>query len=121
MLKTVHFIFRSFVLWTQKKLSPRQFFIVASAVVGLSSGGAAIALKYVVHSIELFVENTSIGAGTFMIAAAFPLLGLLLTVAFIQFFLGGRFKKGSAETAYAMLKNRASSQRQTCIRTWQRH
>jgi chloride channel protein, CIC family len=88
----------------QQKLSPRQFFIVASVIVGLSSGGAAIALKYVVHSIELFVEHTSIDAGTFIIAAAFPLIGLLLTVAFVYFFLDGRFKKGSAEIAYTIAK-----------------
>jgi chloride channel protein, CIC family len=104
MLKTTHSTFRRLVGWLQKKLSARQFFIVASVIVGLSSGGAAIVLKYTVHWIESFVETTSISTGSFMIAAAFPLIGLLLTVAFIYFFVNGKFKKGSAEIAYAIAK-----------------
>lgn len=104
MIKSVHSIFRRLIQWLQQKLTPRQFFIVASVVVGFSSGAAAIFLKYVVHSIGSFVEHTSINTGTFMIAAAFPLVGLLLTVAFIQIVLKARFKKGSAEIAYAIAK-----------------
>lgn len=93
------------VLYVRDKLSPRQFFILSSIVVGLSSGLAAILLKSFVHSIERLVTFYSSNYEEFFLFALFPLIGLALTVFVIRYFLQNKFKKGSAEIVYAIAKN----------------
>lgn len=104
MVKRVHNLFKRALVAFQQKLSQRQFFILSSVLVGLSSGLAAILLKYLVHTIESSIEDYGEHHHSFSAVAWFPFLGLLLTALFIHFVLKGNFKKGSAEIAYAIAK-----------------
>ncbi|HEY9046899.1 MAG TPA: chloride channel protein [Ohtaekwangia sp.] len=72
--------------------------------MGLSSGLAAIVLKYFVHSIETFVAYYSHTYEEFFLFTLFPIIGLALTVLYVKRFLHGNFKKGSAEIVYAITK-----------------
>jgi len=85
------------------KLSDRNFLIVSAALVGLTSGLVAVVLKYAVHQIGHLVA-TSHAADNFYIFAVLPLLGIGLTVFFVQYFLNGQLKKGSAEIVYSIVK-----------------
>lgn len=90
--------------YVRRHLSPRQFFILSSILVGLSSGLAAIILKYVVHSIEKLVSFYSTNYEEFFLFALFPLIGILLTVLYIRYFLNGKIQKGSAEIVHTIVK-----------------
>ncbi len=105
MLKRFSRIISAPVLYLRDKLSPRQFFILSSIVVGLSSGLAAILLKSFVHSIERLVTFYSNNYEEFFLFALFPLIGLGLTVFVIRYFFQNKFRKGSAEIVYAIAKN----------------
>jgi chloride channel protein, CIC family len=105
MVRTVFESINAPVHYLRGKLSPRQFFILASIVVGLLSGGAAVILKAFVHSIEKLISFYSTNYEEFFLFALFPLMGITLTVVFIRYFLQNKLKRGSAEIVYAILKN----------------
>lgn len=104
MLGTIHDILSKPVVLLRNKLSNRQFFILSSILVGLTSGLAAIVLKYFVHSIENLVSYYSYTYGEFFLFALFPLAGILITVFYTHFLLKGKLGRGSAEIVHAIVK-----------------
>jgi CIC family chloride channel protein len=104
MVNKIHNILKKPVTYLQGKISPRQFFILSSILVGFSSGLAAIVLKYFVHSIERFVSYYSQHLEEFLVFGLFPLIGILITVAYIRYILKNEFKRGSSEIVYAIVK-----------------
>lgn len=105
MHKRISTIFSAPILYLRDNLSTRQFFILSSILVGLTSASAAILLKSFVHSIETLVTFYSTNYEEFFLFALFPLIGLTLTVVVIRYFFHRRLKKGSAEIVYAIAKN----------------
>jgi chloride channel protein, CIC family len=105
MLKAFYTILKAPIHYLREKLSSRQFFILASIVVGLFSSGAAILLKAFVHSIERIVTFYSTNYQEFFLFALFPLIGLALTVVVIKYFIKSKLKRGSAEIVYSIAKN----------------
>ncbi|MEO5976414.1 MAG: chloride channel protein, partial [Chryseolinea sp.] len=85
-------------------MSARQFFVLSSILVGLSSGLAAIVLKYFVHSIAKFVRYYATHYDEFLVFALFPLVGILLTVVYVKYILKDNFKKGTADIVYSIVK-----------------
>lgn len=105
MFRTAFEVLKAPVHYLRASLSPRQFFILSSIIVGLLSGAAAVILKAFVHSIEKLVSFYSTNYEEFFLFALFPLMGITLTVVFIRYFLQNKFKKGSAEIVYSIVKN----------------
>ena len=104
MIERVHNVVKQPISFLRNKLSDRQFFIFSSVLVGLSSGLAAVALKYVVHTLGTFVDFYSLTYEDFFLFALFPMVGLILTVLLIRYFLKDNLKRGSAEIVYAITK-----------------
>jgi len=104
MIKRFRASFRHFALYLRDKLSQRQFFILSSILVGLSSGLAAVVLKYFVHYIEARVTVYSENYEEFFVFAICPIIGVALTVLFIRYVLKGQFKKGTAQIVYSIAK-----------------
>jgi CIC family chloride channel protein len=92
------------VSYLGKKLSDRQFLILSSVLVGLTSGLAAVGVKYVVHSIGQLVTFYATNYEEFFLFALFPTIGLLITVFYVRYFLKGKLPKGSAEIVYSIAK-----------------
>ncbi|HEY5826287.1 MAG TPA: chloride channel protein [Cyclobacteriaceae bacterium] len=105
MITTVRHIVKKGIYYLQGKLTPHQFLIVASALVGITSGLAAVLLKYIVHTIEVWIQYYTRNVNEFLFFALLPIVGISLTVLFIRYALKGRFKKGSAEISFAIVKN----------------
>lgn len=104
MIKRTFASLHHFALYLRDKLSQRQFFVLSSILVGLSSGLAAVILKSFVHSIESLVTAYSITYEEFFFFALCPVIGIALTVLFVKHVLKGQFKKGSAQIVYAIAK-----------------
>jgi len=88
----------------RKRFSEKQFLIIASILVGVSSGLAAVFLKWFVHTISKFVTRYSDNYEKYFLFAVFPLVGIGLTVFIIHRFFRKTFQKGSAEIVYAITK-----------------
>jgi chloride channel protein, CIC family len=92
------------LLFLRKRLSPRQFFILSSIIVGMTSGLAAVALKASVHTISDAIANKEFISSNQLLFALLPFCGILLTVVLARFVLREPPKKGSAEIAYTIVK-----------------
>ena len=105
MIDLLHGLIRKPILYLGEKLSARQFLIFSGILVGLTSGLAAVAVKYVVHSIGQLVTFYSGNYEEFFLFALFPTMGILLTVFYIRYFHKGRLRKGNPEIVYSIAKN----------------
>lgn len=104
MIDLLHGLVQRPISYLGKKLSARQFLILSSILVGLTSGLAAVGVKYIVHSISQLVSFYSNNYEEFFLFALFPTIGILLTVFYIRYFLHGKLPKGSAEIVYYIAK-----------------
>ena len=90
--------------WFQKRLSERQFLLLASALIGLSAGLAAIVLKTFVHYIHKLVTTNYDLPFHYSIFIFLPLLGLLLSVFYVQRIHNGTLEKSTAFVLYSIAK-----------------
>lgn len=104
MIAILHDLVKKPISYLGEKLSDRQFLILSSILVGLTSGLAAVAVKYVVHSIGQLVSFYSTNYEAFFLFALFPVVGILLTVFYIRYFLKGKLPKGNPEIVYSIAK-----------------
>lgn len=104
MLDLLHTLITRPVAYLSNTLSARQFLIVSSILVGLTSGLAAVSVKYVVHSIGELVAFYSTTYEDLFLFALFPTAGILLTVFYVRFFLRGKLHTGNPEIVYAIAK-----------------
>lgn len=104
MFDFLHTLVKKPIAYLGDKLSARQFLIVSSILVGLTSGLAAVLVKYVVHTIGELVTFYSTTYEEFFLFALFPMVGILLTVFYLKYFLNARLHKGNPEIVYAIAK-----------------
>ncbi len=104
MIDLLHDLVKKPIRYLGQKLSPRQFLIVSSILVGLTSGLAAVIVKYVVHVIGELVTFYSDTYQEFFLFALFPTIGILLTVFYIRYFINGKLPKGNPEIVYSITK-----------------
>ena len=83
--------------WIQHRLSEKQFFILASILIGLSAGLAAVLLKSLVHFVYHAVTQDFSLPFQFSIYIFLPFIGLLLTVIYIQRLHKDTFEKADGK------------------------
>jgi len=88
------------LLWIKKRLTERQLLILSSMMIGLTAGMSAIILKMIVHFIHDALLNNSFS--NFYLHLTFPLIGLLLTVFYVQRFHKGTLESGTAYLTYSI-------------------
>ena len=100
----INLIFRSnrLIIWIQHRLNPKQFLIVASILIGLTAGLAAVLLKLTVHFLLKNIEFLSSGKQFYV--AIFPTVGIGLCVLFVHYVNGNKLGKGIANILYAIAK-----------------
>jgi chloride channel protein, CIC family len=96
--------FKHLAFILRNRLSPHQFFILSSVIVGIISSLAAILLKFIVHSIGKWVSLYAINYEQFFLFTFFPIVGITLSVLFVHYFLKDQFKRGSAEISFAIAR-----------------
>lgn len=85
--------FFQLVRFIQGRLSPRQFLFLASVLIGLSMGLAAIVLKTFVHWVFVIATfNKGINFNYYYLFL--PLLGILLTLVVVRYLFRNRLRKG---------------------------
>jgi chloride channel protein, CIC family len=104
MIKPTGRFLKRIFFYAKKTLSPKQFFLLSTIAVGILSALAAIVLKFCVHSIGTWVTYYSNNYEQFFLFTLFPVVGIALTVMYVQFILKGNFRKGSAEIGYAIAR-----------------
>jgi CIC family chloride channel protein len=85
-------------------LSEKQFLLVASTVVGLLAGCAAILLKSFVHWVNIRAVHYAEGYQQFFLITFLPIVGITLSTLYLTYVLRRGLKRGSAEVVYAIAK-----------------
>jgi CIC family chloride channel protein len=93
--------------WLQYHLNKKQFLFIASILVGLSAGIAAILLKTFVHYIFLVATYDKLSDFRFLYLVL-PVVGLLITVLISKFALNYKLTKGLPQVHSAIAKNNSS-------------
>jgi CIC family chloride channel protein len=91
------------LLLLKERLPGKNFLIISSVVVGLSSGLLAVGLKYSVHLVGR-VASLRKGSSEIFFVAVLPLAGIVLAILFVRYFLKGELKKGSSSIVYSIIK-----------------
>ncbi len=95
---------RRILIWRNKKISERKFVLILSFIVGILSGLAAVLLKSTVHYTHHFLTN-GFAEGFNFTFLIFPLIGILLTVLYVKFFVKDKIGHGVSRILYALSKN----------------
>lgn len=91
--------------WLQERLSKKQFLLVLSLIVGLSSGMAANVLKWIIHTIEHLLTSRFITTQGNALYLLYPVVGILLSALFIKYIVRDNIGHGVTKILYALSRN----------------
>lgn len=103
-MKKYFLLYETFINWLHDKLTPRQFLVFSSILVGMTAGLAAVILKTAVHYIHLAITYDYHIKYQYVLYLVFPTIGILLTVWFVQKHLKGKLGRGTANILHAIAK-----------------
>lgn len=92
------------VSWLHEKLNGKQFIVFASILVGITVGLAVVLLKTIVHYIHIFITYQYFPGFHYPIFIVLPLIGILLTIYYVQKYLKGNLNAGVSKIIVALLK-----------------
>ncbi|MBI9060578.1 MAG: chloride channel protein [Marinilabiliaceae bacterium] len=107
-------LFRKFLVWRLRHVSNRQFMMILSVIVGVSSGLAAVAIKNSVHFISHLVLNVLQDSKGLLFLIA-PAAGILLTVLFIKYVIKRPVRHGIPNVLYTISKNQGQMNRHNMV------
>lgn len=91
--------------YRQRKISNKNFLIIASVVVGVLAGLAAALLKGITHRIENFLQTDLQWEYKYYLYLLFPAIGILLSVLYVRRFIRkGTFETGLTPLLFAISK-----------------
>ncbi len=93
-----------FLIWRSEHLRHRQFVFILSFFIGIVSGLAAVILKNAVHYTHLFLTHRLSSEGINYLYLCYPLVGILLTVLFVKFFVKDKIGHGISRILFAISK-----------------
>ncbi len=99
-------ILRKFLIWKYKHISQRQFIYILSVIIGLLSGLGAVTLKNLTHFIQSLLEGEIIREIHQAFYFIFPVIGFLLVILIIKYFIKKKVGHGIPSTLYAISKQK---------------
>ncbi len=101
----IKLLFNQFVKHRQEYINDRNFLIVASLIVGILSGLAAVSLKTIVHIIQHFLESGFDVKYENYLYFLYPLIGIMLSILYVRtFHKRVIFDKGLSSIIFAISK-----------------
>src|SRR4051812_14944696 len=98
-------LFFQFIRHRQRYINDRNFLIIASLIVGLLSGLAAISLKALVHFIQHLLEGGFDIKYENFLYFIYPLIGIMLSILYIRnVHRGIYFDKGLSSIIFSISK-----------------
>jgi len=92
------------IFWLRDRLTPRQFLLLSSVIVGISSALAVIVLKTFAHEVFVFASDLNRKVHFQSISLILPVIGIVLTVFIVKRVLKGNLEKGTWRIIYAITK-----------------
>ena len=89
-----------------RKIRQRRLILVLSLIIGILSGVAAVLLKNLAHFVEHRAKAILLGDSPVHISLILPLIGILVTVAFVTFLLKQDIGHGISKILYSISKRK---------------
>lgn len=99
-IKTLHMG----IFFLRNTLTPRQFILLSSVLVGMSSALAVVVLKTFSHSVFVAAHRINTRLNFQFLDVILPIVGMTLTVFITRRILGGKLEKGTWRIIYAINK-----------------
>ncbi len=96
-----------FLKWRLKHISNKNFLVISSILVGLVAGLAAVLLKVFVHYIQVTLQESESAQNRNLLFFFFPLIGILLTVLYVQIFRNGKLGRGISNILLSISKKQS--------------
>jgi len=93
-----------FLKWRYKHISNKQFINIASAIIGLLTGLAAVTIKNLTHFIQELLEGEFIREIHNLFYFIFPIIGLFIVLLSVKYLVKKRMEPGIPATLYAISK-----------------
>ena len=93
-----------FLLWRSRHISSRNFIYVLSVIVGIISGFAAASLKWSVHKTQHWLFSLNEYFKFDYLFLVYPLIGLLLTSAFVVYINRKKLGHGLTNIIYVITR-----------------
>jgi CIC family chloride channel protein len=99
--------YKAIIHFRDKHLGPRRFVILLSFIVGIFGGLAAVILKNLIFIVEdLLVHGFNVDRVNWYYFAL-PLIGILLTVLFVKYFVKDKISHGISRILYAISRKKS--------------
>ena len=106
MSKQKNTVLTRFLIWRIKHIPQKQFIYLASIIVGVLSGLAAVVIKNATHFIQLLLEGKLINEYHTAFYFIFPLIGLFLVFAIVKYVLKFQPTQGIPATLFSISKRK---------------
>jgi chloride channel protein, CIC family len=93
-----------FLIWRDEHLQPRQFIYILSFVIGIVSGLTAVLLKNVALFTQYFILHNLPKDKLNYLYLFLPLIGIILTVLFVRYYVKDDIGHGISKVLYAISK-----------------
>ncbi len=91
--------------WQLRHIRHRQFILILSFAIGVLSGLAAVVLKNTLYYTNYFLTNGFTFNISNFIYLVYPMVGILLTVLFVKYFVKDNISHGISKVLYAISRN----------------
>ncbi|MBN2519425.1 MAG: chloride channel protein [Bacteroidales bacterium] len=96
-----------FLVWRSENLNHRKYILILSLLCGIFGGLAAVILKNSVHYTQLFLTQGLQKQGANLWYLAYPIIGIIITVFFVRFFIKDNISHGVTRILQAISKNKS--------------
>ena len=94
---------KPFIIWRLKHIPDQHFILILSAVIGFTSGLAAVIIKNSVHFIQELIKNEFFNFGNYLYIV-YPVIGIFFAVLFIKFVIRRKVNHGIPAVLYSISK-----------------
>ena len=99
-------LFYRFLIWSKKRLKEKHYILVISFLVGICTAVTAIALKQLIHFIQiLLTTNTQSGVNYWLLI--YPAIGILLAGLFVKYIVRDDISHGITKILYAISQRKS--------------
>lgn len=107
-------VVRKISISAQRHLSPRQFILSLSFIVGAGAALAAFVLKWLIHAIEHILTSRFDVTSANWLFLVYPAVGILLTALFIKYIVRDDIGHGVTKILYAISRRQGYIKRHNC-------
>lgn len=100
--------------WCEAHLSPRQFVLLLSFMVGIGAAVAACILKWLIHEIEYLLTSRFDVTQSNWLFLVYPVVGIYLTALFIRYVVRDDIGHGVTKILYAISRRQGHIRRHNC-------